>query len=440
MRKFIFCGPAAFGKGGMEKVAIQLANYWSDKNDVVHFGYFSRENQTTPAYAINANVILAPWDRVKVSYAEYKRRIIEAKPHAFLLFGASSQIIEVVSLLNNTEIPLIIHEGSNPERIINENWARPRKLTHIEAIWEREVILSQADRIRLTMPSYLNSLSTPLRSKARAFPNAFDVFESKLDNKRKRVINIGGLKPNKNIFPLLHAFKELKFDYPDWELAIFSAEYLTPKGVEFADKVREFIVSNDLESNVKIYGETDNINIEYETSSIHVITSLSEGLSSSVAEAMCHGLPSIGIRGVPGVDGLIEDDRNGILIENKDLLCGLIKSLKLLINSESLRTQLGANALKDAAKFNSKNIYLKWDEIVKEAIEEKRNKVISNEVELHYKRTVESLYKAVLNDKYISNQNYDGDHKELKIIMSDQAFMDYKNNMFNLDVLSYAYK
>jgi len=441
MSKFIFCGPAAFGKGGMEKVAIQLANYWSDKKEEIHFGYFSRENQTTPAYDINADIKLEPWDRVKDSHAEYKKTIINTKPDVFLLFGASSQIIEVVSLLSNTDIPLIIHEGSNPDRIINENWARPRKLSYIEAAWEREVILFQADRIRLTMPAYLNSLSTALRSKARAFPNAFDISEPKLDTKRKkRIINIGGLKPNKNIFPLLQAFKELKFDYPEWELAIFSAEYVTSKGVEFADKVRAFIVSNGLENNVKLYGETDNIDIEYEVSSIHVITSLSEGLSSSVAEAMCHGLPSIGIKGVPGVDGLIKDGRNGILIENKDLISSLIESLKLLINSEHIRTKLGANALKDAEKFNSNKIYMNWDEIVQEAIEEKNNKVISSETEKHYKRVVESLYISVLNDKYVSNQSCNSNYEKLIIITSNEAYFDYKNNMLNEDMLLYAYK
>lgn len=395
MKVFIFCGPLAFGKGGMEKVAANLANYLAKKN-IVTLGYFIREGDIAPAYEVDDSVLFAPWFKnSKGSRSIYSKRIVEAAPDVFIFFGASSQSLEVISLIDKFEIPILMHEGSNPERVIVDNWARTREIHRSQAVWEREALYSQASLVRFTMKEYLNSLPNDLREYAIAFPNAFELpVECSDVYKNKQIINIGGLKPNKNILPLLHACVLIFKKHPDWQLHIYSATNKTKAGQAYVKKISDFIRNKELCDNVFTHSEVDDIDSEYLKSSIHVITSLSEGLSNAVAESMTFGLPTIGVAGVPGVDGLVANHVNGVLVKRDKLKENLAEALETLISEPLLRKKLGSKAQKDSVMFRPANVYENWENAIELCINNKG--VRNSELHLHYKRVIADIYEAAL--------------------------------------------
>ena len=391
MKIFVFCGPAAFGKGGMEKVAINLSNYYANQNHIVHFGYFSREWQSYPAYNTDRKIHLIPWNRQCINIAGYREKVLQTKPDVFFIFGASFQFIELMALVLDTNIPVVIHEGSNPTRVVEQNWQNKRHVTKYEAYWEREAIFSQAQVIRFTMDWYKKSLPYFFEKKTISFPNAFENKVGKFATLNAyRIINIGGLKPNKNILPLLNAFQQLvQNKYHTWELHIFSTTYDTEIGQNYVRMVNKFVTDNNLENHVILHDETDTIDHEYVKSSIHVITSLSEGLGSCVAEAMCYGVPSIGIKNVPGVDGLIVNNVNGLLAEQHDIINSLYKKLSILMESKALRKKLSLQCIYDSARFSPSKIYNKWDEVLE--LVTKQNNITNYEIAMHYKRAVKKI-------------------------------------------------
>jgi glycosyltransferase involved in cell wall biosynthesis len=217
------------------------------------------------------------------------------------------------------------------------------------------------------------------------FPNAFPVPVESADLSSKKIINVGGLKKNKNIFPLLEAFSDVVKVYPDWSLDVYSAVGSGAAAKEYFNLVSGKIESLRLGNNVFIKEQVDDIYKEFFKSSIHVITSLSEGLSNSVCEAMCCGVPTIGIRRVPGVDGLVLNDLNGILLEGDSVVEGLKTAICELIEDKNYRERLGRQARIDAACFEPDEIFKKWDEVIDFALNNK-NKFLFDEVQAHYQR------------------------------------------------------
>lgn len=413
MNIFIFCGPLAFGKGGMEKVSTNLANFLAESGFNVYIGYFVREGQANPSYPLNEKVKKVPWNQDDEKIVDYKKRILQYSPDVFMIFGASSQIINISSLIYGTGIPLIIHEGSNPERIITQNWAIPRKISVSEAKWEREVVLSTASRIRMTLEAHKESLPNILKAQVRAFPNAFKAQpqnqEKHIKNTSKfRIINIGGLKPNKNILPLIDAFLNISHNYLNWELVVFSTTYKNKRGERYVKKIKDHVTSKKAQGMVKFFPETDEIDREYALSDIHAITSTSEGFGNCVAEAMTHGLPNIGLACCPGVNSLIEHGVNGLLVSSdSDIVLGLENALKTLMDSTELRKRLGNAGRRKAQEFNPELINQKWLDIIYEAASYKDSDKLfteqlafDEELAKKYKRGADDLLKSVLGDTF----------------------------------------
>ena len=426
----IFCGPLVFGKGGMEKVASELANFLVSYGLEVSIGYFSRGRQK-PSYFLREEISHIPWNRNKETVNDYRNKIIEARFDAAISFTASSQVIQVLSVFYETQTALILHEGSNPERIITDNWAVPRRINYNNAAIEREAVLSAATQVRMTLDEHALSLPDFIKNKTKAFANAFPMPEVKKGRSeelinRKRIINIGGMKPNKNIFPLIDAFSLLKDKFPDWEVIVFSAKYKSKQAVEYMDEVNIKIKEKELGDVFIIRDEVDDLDKEYSLSNIHVITSLSEGFGNCVAESMTHGVPSIGYKSCPGVRSLIQHNKNGFLVSEES--GDLVNALDILMTSDGLRERLGDNAreiAKDA--FNPNAIYQNWLNLIYHAVSSE-NKWFAN-----LNQDQKNKYKPLV-DKLTSEELIDKRERTLKIAIFGAG------NLFKVGGLQRSYQ
>lgn len=398
---FIFCGPLVFGKGGMEKVASELANFLVEYGFKVSIGYFARGRQE-PSYPLREEVLHIPWNRKKENIQCYKNKIKKLNFDTAISFTASCQVIQILSLFYDTDTPLIVHEGSNPERIIRDNWAVPRNISYFNASIEREAVLSAVSRIRMTLQEHTSNLPSFIKGKTQAFANAFTIphkYESNVNNKNniKRIINIGGMKPNKNIIPLIDAFSLLKNKYPSWQVVVFSARYKSKEAVSYMREVENRIKNLGLSDVFLIRDEVDDLDKEYNLSDIHVITSLSEGFGNCVAESMTHGVPSIGYSSCPGVRSLIQNEINGLLISED--LDSLVNALDLLMGESNLRKKLGVNAKRIAnVDFNPNVIYQNWLDLIYNAVESEQKWFtnLDQNIVSKYKPLVEMLIKEEL--------------------------------------------
>ncbi|PTN33801.1 glycosyltransferase [Desulfonatronum sp. SC1] len=357
----------AAGKGGAERVAMELADEMTRRG---HLAYIAYQNKGKIAYTPKNNVVLLPYNDLKI----LKDQINHIDPDIFFVFYFNRKLITFYSLVHGTKIPFGMQECTNPVRLCTNNWCSI--FGKSQSMWEREVIASGATRIRLTMPGYTHSFPEYIQPNVYAFPNpAFqqNILASPVgtSEQRKIILNVNGFKPNKNLITLVQAFFRLCGDFPDWDLKIIGKS-LDDKKPHNRD-VLHFIEENGLLNRVWIEGPTDDVYAHYASSHIHVIASLSEGCPTVVLEAMSVGLPSIGFADCSGTNELIRHDQNGLLASTEDRISGLENELHKLMSSADIRCRLGSQALEDSKQFDPQKIYDQWEQLLYESAEYKKD-------------------------------------------------------------------
>jgi hypothetical protein len=98
--------------------------------------------------------------------------------------------------------------------------------------------------------------------------------------------------------------------------------------------------------------------------SLHVMSSHYEGQGIVMLEAQVCGLPSVTFDFKYGANEIIRDEINGIIVRQNDNEV-FIKAICKMINSESLRHNLGMKAQTMAIQYSKFNIFQKWLELLR---------------------------------------------------------------------------
>lgn len=350
----------------MERTAANVANHVARQGYKVAVAYRERLGEI-PLYELDAKVERSPFDgsaRSLVAVAEHFR------PDVIVYFYATSVEAAHIHALCQTEIPLVLHEGSNPERVINNNWAVAKEITREQAELERLATMAMCTRIRFTLPQYRDSLPPPLRDDSVSFPNAFAPADPadlalRFETGRKIFLNIGGLKKVKNVMAAVRAFALVAPDLPDWDFHIFSAG---GKNNPARPELESFVTGNGLKGRVRLFPPTLHIGREYGRSHVHVIASKEEGLPNCVAEASRHGLPSIGFACCAGTNSMIVHEHNGLLVEcGADEIPALAAAMRRAATDDAARRRWGNTALEESDIYAPERIFAQWEALIAEA-------------------------------------------------------------------------
>lgn len=204
----------------------------------------------------------------------------------------------------------------------------------------RNFLYRFADGIVLQTESNKSYFSKMVQRKAIVIPNPVDMQEKKalainMPHKHE-IINVARLMPQKNQQMLIHAFKRVLRDHPDYKLKIYGDGPLLQELVSYIKK-------NGLLDNVYMMGSTDDIFSRMAESEIFVLNSLFEGMPNALIEAMCIGLPCISTR-VSGANELINDNVNGILVNVNDE-DELVEKICMLIDEDEKRESIAKQAV-----------------------------------------------------------------------------------------------
>ena len=134
-------------------------------------------------------------------------------------------------------------------------------------------------------------------------------------NRGKAFIFVGRLEPRKRVCDLIEAFYRLISNDKNATLTIIGDG---PERSLAEKRVRE----KELEEHVHFVGNiTDSSELSryYKEADVLVLPSVSEGTPKVLPEAMSFGVIPVACRNVGSIDYVIEDGRNGILFEAKDI-------------------------------------------------------------------------------------------------------------------------
>ena len=192
-------------------------------------------------------------------------------------------------------------------------------------------------------------------------PNAINknIIMKKSADSEKKIVAVGRLEKQKNYPMLIKAFNIFSKKYPDYILEIYGV------GNE-EKKLKQMVNEYKLQDKIIFKGYVNNISEHIYNSSIFVITSNFEGISNSLIEAMCIGLPCISTDcDGGGARELIKNNENGILIPKNDVL-KLVQSMEKIIENPDFAKFISNNAKMLNNTLSYEKIYSKWLNYIKD--------------------------------------------------------------------------
>jgi len=227
--------------------------------------------------------------------------------------------------------------------------------------------LKTIQNIIVTTPYLAEIVESLYQKKAHVIPIGIrdDYFDIKNNEKKGRVLFVGGIGPIKGLLNLLKAINLVKRTIPTVNLHIVGLIKKKPYYVT----LNEYISKNKLKRNITFSGflNRKETKKEYGECSVFVLPSQEETQGLVLLEAMAAGKPVVATR-VGGIPHIVEDNKTGFLVEYGnvgDLGEKIIKFLR----DKDLRRDMGKNGKERAKLFsneeNTKRIYSVYKKLLR---------------------------------------------------------------------------
>ena len=360
------------GYGGISNSVITLANSLVDYYDVEILSVYRLYSE--PVYELNEKVSIKYISNSKPNKMEMKHYF---KNRNFKMFfkgispqfkGAYARRIKTTNTLKKLDCDVIISTNVMYDNLVSKYV--PSNIRKIA--WEHQHHNNNKKYVNRLLSSvknmdYMVCVSEELKDyykeyldkKVLFIPNSLDKIPnrlSKLDS--TNIVTVGKLIKEKGYDDLLRLFKKIHSKHSDWKLNIIG------DGLE---KTELLSLAQDLKLGDSVifhgYQDKEYINDIMYSSSIFVMTSLSEGFGLSLIEAMSYGIPCVSYTTAQGANEIIVNGINGYLIDNRNE-DEMVNKIEELINDEKLRIKLGKEARKTAKEY-SKDINVSlWKKLI----------------------------------------------------------------------------
>lgn len=344
--------------------------------DSPQYGVFiSQQMAALEKLGNNVDVLIPVRDRQKTPTVADGRRIYTLRYRTlryelFPVLAARSAACELERLLKENPYDLVaVHIVGDPVmlltvRLCNEHGIPVVAHYHGLNVWEeyvknhplRQKLYAARRRKALSRTAGLvgvsHKVSDILRSRIQNVPiktiyNGVDVElfrEKRPSNEIFRVIGVGNLIEIKGFVYLLEAFSQFHNKYPHTCLDIVGDGILRNS---LEEKAREL----GIEGVVTFHGKVpyDRVAELMQESDLFVLPSFYEALGCVYLEAMGCYLPTIGVAGM-GIDEIINDGENGLLIPPKDS-SSLYEKMCFVLENPEAANRIGKAGHKTASRF-----------------------------------------------------------------------------------------
>ncbi len=175
------------------------------------------------------------------------------------------------------------------------------------------------------------------------------------NSKIQNIITVGRLDKQKDHKTGILAFYKLQKKYPNLKFKIYGDG-------ELKHNLEKLIKKLFLSNNVFLMGLEKNIQKIYSKSDLYICSSKYESLGLTVLEAMDAGIPVVGFEECLGVNQILTNNKNGILVKvKKDRVDSLFSEIDRLMHSTKLYKLIRKNGLEYIKSFNNeKNFHEDW--------------------------------------------------------------------------------
>lgn len=378
---------ASLGSGGAERVVSLLANRMcEDGHDIqivclkyndVYYTLHNRIKVVAATEHASNRIMELFWLR---------KYIQKEKPDVVIPFTEGVYCFTILALLG-TRIPIIASERLDPAAM-----SLPRKFLKRLLLPYADWLVVQTESIKAYFPKSIQKktsviynpvndeafenprMDSRVQSSKRKRADSYDhsghdfchnsskqtsltdlVAPKIQSSKQNRIISVARLYPQKNQKMMIEAFARIADEFPDWQLVIFGEGPLR-------SSLELLVKSLQLNERVLLPGRTEHVIEELRKSKIFCLSSDYEGMSNSMIEAICVGLPIV-TTNVSGVKELVDDNINGFVVEcgNVDRMCSALSSL---MGNESLMNCFAQKSFERRRLFQMDVVNNKWNSLI----------------------------------------------------------------------------
>ena len=378
--KIVFCTPALYSAGGVERVVAVKANYFADvlgydvtiivtegKGENSFFSVSSRVNIINYQLDFEELWRLPFWKKV-IAY------LIKQQKYQHLLKTDLMRIrpdFTISTLRREINFLTGINDGSYKIGELHVNRANYRTFDEKQSnllkrvfsrFWSRSLLrhLKQLDRMVVLTDTALDDW--PELNNVVKIPDALP-FKCDTTNELniKRIISIGRYAYDKGNDLLLQAWAIIEKEFADWTLDIYGNGNIEP--------YNKIIDELGIDKNrCHLYGPTNDVMKEYLSSSIFLLPSRFEGFGLVIIESMACGVPVVSFDCENGPRSIITDGEDGFLVQPFDIMAYAEKVMQLMRNEE-LRKRMGANSQKVVSQYDLDIVGLQWKQLFDELMQ-----------------------------------------------------------------------
>ena len=367
--RIVYCTPALYFAGGMERVLTMKANYFAE-----HFGYdvtiILTDGKEKPIfYPLSDKVKVINLD---IGFEELwtcsflKKIFFYLKKQHLYKKLLNRELMRIrpditVSMLRR-EINFIndIQDGSKKIGEIHINRANFRNFEGNNALknlfskfWMNS-LLSKLQRLdRFVVLTEKDKEAWVELNNVCVIPNPLSFTSTRhSDLSEKRIIAVGRYCHEKGYDLLLKAWGIVQNRTTDWRLEIFGEGDRT--------QYEEMVDTLNLDRHRCILnGRSSKIQDEFLNSSLSVCSSKFEGFGLVITEAMACGLPVVSFDCPWGPRAIISDGEDGMLVENGNV-DKLAEALVLMIQNPKQRKAMADKAIENVQRFSIDQIAGQW--------------------------------------------------------------------------------
>lgn len=157
------------------------------------------------------------------------------------------------------------------------------------------------------------------------------------------ILFVGVIDYRKGVDILLSAFKEVAPIYSNAKLILVGPLNRDDVDRKFYNSMVNLTVKFGIQNQVEFRNTSHQVEKYYQCADLFVLPSRNEGMPNVVLEAMSCGLPIVGTR-ISGTTDLIDDSKNGLIVEKNDYQ-DLAEKIKLLIDNKNMLIKMGKKSI-----------------------------------------------------------------------------------------------
>lgn len=352
MSKNIMVISTGLANGGLERVSSILANELCERGYKVYFLAVYLKEKT---YKLD--------ERIKYKYID-TGNVGKLKRYWF----RSKEICREIKIFRPDYIysfvsqEMLLAQVLSGRKIIYSERTDPSKGGKID-IWSKRFVYAHSYKMVFQTPIARDFFNRKTVRKSTIVGNPIEEYLPVWNGEkcRKQIVMACRIAQGKNIEMLIKAFEVFEKKHQDYEVMLYG-EVIDQ---EYFDKMQNLVHKKGLEKKFHFCGFNSNVHEKEIEAEMFVLTSNYEGLSNSMLEALCMGIPSICTDCPCGGAALyIKDGVNGFLVDVNDDVA-LAKKMALVADNPELRVRISEKAKEARRIFSKEKIIDEWENLMR---------------------------------------------------------------------------